>query len=116
MGFVQTLGAIIGGLSGLISILIVVFYGGAAIEKLRTLDLRVTDLEQHAAPVTREFMKASAMRDDQMEGRITKLEDLKTAVFEVKTDTKINGLKMDEIVKTTDRLEKAVDELKQRKP
>lgn len=122
-GIVQTIATVIGGLSGMISICVVVFYGGTMAEQVHSLkegqaklDNRVTELEQHAAPVTQAFMKAAVARDDQIEGRVIKLEDLKTTVYEVRTDVKINGTKTDEIVKTIDRLEKSVDDLKQRKP
>lgn len=123
VGVVQTAAAVIACITGLISICLVVFYGGTLAEQVRVLGAgqvelksRVTELEQHAAPVTQAFMKAAVARDDQIEGRVIKLEDLKTTVYEVRTDVKINGTKTDEIVKTIDRLEKSVDDLKQRKP
>ena len=107
--FLQITGALIGGLAGLISIGLVVFYGGALAEKVRAIDVRLVEVETHAAPITREHIRVDDLRDADLAARITRLEETRQAINQVVSDLRINGFKLDEVVKTTDRMEKAIE-------
>lgn len=118
---IRTLGAtisaastFIGGLAGLVSIGLVVFYGGALVEKVRGLDNRLTEIEKYAAPITREHMRMDDQRDLALESRVTRLEEMRTAIAEIKSQLSINTLKIDDIKEAHVRTEKSMDAMIQR--
>jgi hypothetical protein len=75
------------------------------VEKVKNIDTRLVDIELHGAPVAREHMRVDDARDTALETRVTHLEELRTAVAEIRGQNMVTNEKLDEFKKSLERME-----------
>lgn len=78
----------LGGISGLLAGLTIVFYGGAMIEKLRTIDSRVSALEHTGSSAVREHVKEDDARELAILQRVIVLEEAVKRLTSIEGDVR----------------------------
>ena len=80
--------------------------------KLETHNARIADLEQNAAPITRQFFKTSDARDTALEKDVSALKVVVSTINKLESSLELNSYKLDEVVRSHQRIEATIDELK----
>ena len=78
----------IGNVSGLISILTIVFMGGSLVEKVKALDVRVGAVETIGSPTFREHLKASEQLEISNSKRLCDLEASSKRLSNIEMDVR----------------------------
>lgn len=85
----------IGGVSGLIALATLVFMGGSIVEKIRSLDLRVTAIESAGSATLRTHIAADAQMDESINARLRMLEENIVSLHRIETKLETASTKLD---------------------
>lgn len=85
----------IGGVSGLIALATLVFMGGSIVEKIRTLDLRVTAIESAGSSTLRTHIAADEKMDESVNARLRMLEENIVSLHRIETKLETASTKLD---------------------
>lgn len=90
-----------GGISGLLSIAALIFFGGGLVEKVRALEVRMTVVERDTGPVAREHIKLDELRDETTRDRLQSHEEAIKAFSRIEADVREISVKLDALKERT---------------
>lgn len=85
----------VGGVSGLVALATLVFMGGSIVEKIRTLDIRVTAIENAGSSTLRSHIAADEKMDESINARLRMLEENILALHSIETKLESASTKLD---------------------
>ena len=94
---------LIGGLSGLLSIALLVFKGGVLLQTVDDHDRRIGVMEQGGSSMAREHIKLDDERVQSLKDRTAKLEAIMSSIPNIERDVAVMRRDIDAIVKALDK-------------
>jgi hypothetical protein len=94
---------LIGGLSGLLSIALLVFKGGVLLQTVDDHDRRIGVMEQGGSSMAREHIKLDDERVTSLKERTAKLEAIMSSIPNIERDVAVLRVQIEGLVKALDR-------------
>ena len=94
---------LIGGLSGLLSIALLVFKGGVLLQTVNDHDRRIVQMENGGSSMAREHVKLDDERVTSLKERTAKLEAIMASIPNIERDVAVLRVQIDGLVKVLDR-------------
>lgn len=85
----------VGGVSGMIALATLVFMGGALVEKMKALDIRVTAIESAGSSTLRSHVAADEKMDESINARLRMLEENILSLHRIETKLETASTKLD---------------------
>lgn len=85
----------VGGVSGMIALATLVFMGGALVEKMKALDIRVTAIESGGSSTLKSHVAADEKMDEAINARLRMLEENILSLHRIETKLETASTKLD---------------------
>jgi hypothetical protein len=94
---------LIGGLSGLLSIALLIFKGGVLLQTVDDHDRRIVQMEQGGSSLAREHIKLDDERVQNLKERTARLEAIMASIPNIERDVAVMRVQVENLVKAMDR-------------